>query len=381
MNASPAIKSPNAQATGESVKSFGSLWIRTVPKATWTEYFLGAEPGRESPTCHWVADLSAFLAEFDATLVELDVFGDESLLEAMRAALAESVAADFPVSLLVDDGTRRYSSGGLLARAVVGVKVEPIWYQARKMGFRFEDDTAAYCYLGGLVPADATQDGAGQTRQVMLDIKGGLQAAGMGFRDVMRTWYYLDGILSWYDDFNRARTAFFKEHDVFSRLMPASTGIGIANASGKLVLAKVHAARPKNEGFAVRVAESPLQGSAYAYGSAFSRAVELTLPRGRLLHVSGTASIAPSGETEYLDDVAAQIRRTLDVVAGILQHAGMDGPDAVRGIAYFRHAKDLGLWEAVRQAFNLPPQAVIVVRADICRDDLLFELELEAAKA
>ena len=229
------------------------------------------------------------------------------------------------------------------------------------------------------MPDDGSQDGAGQTTQVMASIKDALLDSGMVFRDVVRTWYYLGGILSWYDDFNRARTEFFMKHDVFSLRMPASTGIGIANATGKLVLAKVHAMRPKHDGFVVSVAGSPLQGSAYAYGSAFSRALEFSSPEGRTLHISGSASIDPAGETEYVGDIKAQIRRTLEVVAAILQEAGMEWSDAVRGIAYFRHAKDMVLWEAARQSLGLPLQVEIVVHADVCRDDLLFELELEAA--
>jgi enamine deaminase RidA (YjgF/YER057c/UK114 family) len=360
---------------------FGSLWSRAVPKAGWTEFLLGAIPGPESAPARWLADLSDFLEQTGACLVELDVFGDDLLIGEVRETLAESDLAGFPVSLLINDSNRSPMGGGLLIRAVLGVAVEPVIYHGATIGFRFEDENAAYCYLGGLVPADAGQDGAGQTTQVMSMIKGALQGCGMVFRDVVRTWYYLDGILSWYDDFNRARTEFFKEHDVFSLRMPASTGIGIANASGKLVLAKVHALRAKNDSCQVRVAGSPTQGCAYAYGSAFSRALELSSPEGRTLHISGSASIAPSGETEYVDDVDAQIRRTLEVVEAILHHAGMDWSDAVRGIAYFRHAKDMALWDAARYPLNLPLPSEIVVHADVCRDDLLFELELEAAKA
>ena len=356
----------------------GSLWVRSAPKADWTEYFLGALPGGACPS-EWLADLSAFLEQSGATLVELDVFGDPRLMGDVREALAASGFAAFPVSLLMHDEQAEGASGGMLVRAVRGVPVHPVVYQGTTLGYRFEDESAVYCYLGGLVPSDAAQDGAQQTTEVMTLIEGALKVVGMVFQDVVRTWYYLDGILSWYDDFNRARTEFFKDHDVFSLRMPASTGIGIANASGKLVLAKVHALRPKNAACSVRVAGSPLQGCAYAYGSAFSRALELVSPGARSLHISGTASIAPSGETEYIDDVSAQIQRTLDVVQAILHDAGMDWTDTVRGIAYFRHAKDLTLWDAARAALKLPQPVELVVFADICRDDLLFELELEAA--
>jgi len=259
-------------------EAFGSLWSRAIPKAGWTEFLLGSIPAANSSATTWVTDLSGFLTQTGATLVELDVFGDARLTAEVHAALAASPFAAFPASLLLNDSNGGPLAGGLLVRAVLGVAVEPVVYHGTTIGFRFEDQNAAYCYLGGLVPEDATQDGAGQTTQVMSTIKAALQAGGMVFRDVVRTWYYLDGILAWYDDFNRARTEFFKKHDVFSLRMPASTGIGIANASGKLVLAKVHAMRPKHDGFGVRVADSPLQGCAYAYGSAFSRALELSSP-------------------------------------------------------------------------------------------------------
>ena len=126
---------------------------------------------------------------------------------------------------------------------------------------------------------------------------------------------------------------------------------------------------------------SPLQGSSYSYGSAFSRAVTLTTPAGVTLHISGTASIAPDGETEHLDDVNAQITRTMEVVEAILREAGMDWSHAVRGIAYFNDAANLHLWEPVRAAYQLPEAMAVVVHADICRTDLLFELELEARRS
>jgi len=71
----------------------------------------------------------------------------------------------------------------------------------------------------------------------------------------------------------------------------------------------------------------------------------------------------------------------LEVVAGILRQAGMDWCDVVRGIAYFRHAEDMALWDAARRTLSLPLQVELVVHADVCRDNLLFELELEASTA
>lgn len=373
---------PCVQAPLETAPTYGSLWLRAIPRQGWTEYLLGATPATHPNPARWATDLGNFLIETGAALVELDAFGDTALIDDLRQALAKWLDPGFPVSFMLSPGNHAPDGGGLLVRAILGTPVHPVTLGEAVVGFRFEDESAAYCYLGGMVPvATPDADGAGQTLEVMATIKTCLENCGMTFRDVQRTWYYLDGILAWYDDFNRTRTAFFNEHDVFSRLMPASTGIGIANSTGLLPLAKVHAARAKSPRFEVRVAESPLQGSAYAYGSAFSRAVTITTPAGTTLHISGTASIAPGGETEHLDDVQAQITRTMEVVEAILRHAGMDWSHAVRGIAYFHDAADLPLWEPVRRAYQLPEHMAVVVHADVCRHDLLFELELEAWRA
>jgi len=52
----------------------------------------------------------------------------------------------------------------------------------------------------------------------------------------------------------------------------------------------------------------------------------------------------------------------------------------MRGVAYFRDAEETQHWETVRAAWGIPAHAVLAVHADVCRDDLLFELELEASR-
>lgn len=359
--------------------SHGSLWFRSIARQGWVEYLLGAAPGANP--AQWAADLENFLLETGAELVELDAFGDDALLNRLRHALLKWLPAGFPLSMMQNSGNHAPHAGGMLARAVAGTPVTPVMCGSSLAGFRFEDADAAYCYLGGLVPIRETSASGGvQTLEVMTMIKSCLEAAGMTFRDVVRTWYYLDDILSWYGEFNATRNRFFTEHEVFSKLMPASTGIGIANDTGLLPLAKVHACRAKSSALRVAVAESPLQNSAYNYGSAFSRAVTVATPAGVTLHVSGTASIDAAGDTIHVDQVAEQISCTMQVVDAILRAAGMDWSHAVRGVAYFNDAANLPMWEPVRAAWGLPPHVCVNVHADVCRPDLLFELELEAFK-
>ena len=374
--------SPSVHTPVESARFFGSLGLNFIPKGGWTECLLASVAGADGNPSRWAADLANFLLETGANVVEVDGFGDERLIGELETAIAKTLGTAFPASYLIRSGNHGPYAGGILVRAVLGTAVSPVTREdGRTIGFHLEDDYAHHCYLGGITSDHHDLDGAVQTLEVLESIRSGLATVGMNFRDVLRTWFYLDDILAWYDGFNSARTAFLTEHDVFSRLMPASTGIGIANSTGGLTLAKAHACRSKSSNLQVRVADSPLQGSAYSYGSAFSRAVEISTPDGRTLHISGTASIAPSGETEHIGDVQSQIHRTMEVVEAILRHAGMDWSNAVRGIAYFSNAADQHLWEATRTAYHLPSNIELVVHADICRHDLLFELELEAVES
>jgi enamine deaminase RidA (YjgF/YER057c/UK114 family) len=200
----------------------------------------------------------------------------------------------------------------------------------------------------------------------------------MHFGHVVRTWFYNDRILDWYDAFNHVRTEFFRRHGITR--MPASTGVGAANPSGSALVAKALAVLPKSDAATIRPVESPLQCDAFAYGSAFSRAMEVATTVARTIYVSGTASIAPGGKTIYAGSTLRQIDTTMEVVDALLANAGMTLADTTRAIAYFRHAADMHLWDEYRRARRLPEIPVIVTQCDICRDDLLFEIELDAAR-
>jgi len=140
------------------------------------------------------------------------------------------------------------------------------------------------------------------------------------------------------------------------------------------------ALKPKSEEVKVSQIASPLQSSARDYGSSFSRAVEVACPDHRRLYVSGTASIDKAGDTVFLDDCRAQVKKTMEVVDAILRSREMDWADVTRALAYFKDAKDAPLLEAYRQESDLAPFPVIVAENDVCRHDLLFEIEIDAVK-
>jgi hypothetical protein len=71
----------------------------------------------------------------------------------------------------------------------------------------------------------------------------------------------------------------------------------------------------------------------------------------------------------------------MEVISAILCARGMDFNDVTRATAYFEHPlfKDyFDAWCAKRDLEGMP---VVSIHADVCRSDLLFELELDAYKA
>lgn len=248
------------------------------------------------------------------------------------------------------------------------------------VGVCYEDEHAEYCLLTGILPPDLTASREAQTTAVFEGIEDALKDADMTFDDVARTWLYMDDILDWYDPFNRARDAFFRSRRVYDGLIPASTGIGSANLYGAAFTACAIAVKPKTDAVYVIPVDSPLQCAARDYGSSFSRAVEIGTPEYRSLLISGTASIEPGGATAFVDDVPKQIQLTLDVVEGILKARDMDWSNTTRAVMYLKKPEYLADWNAWLKKNHLENLPLINIVADVCRDDLLVELELDAIK-
>lgn len=243
-----------------------------------------------------------------------------------------------------------------------------------------EDDHARWAFVSGVAPAALWAPAPVQALEAFERAEAALRLAGLDFRHVFRTWVFVDDILGWYDELNQARTSFYRERRVFEGLVPASTGIGAANPVGAAIALDLLAVAPKDDCVSVKRLASPLQCPALDYGSSFSRAVEITEPGLRRVLVSGTASIAADGTTAHVGDVCAQTDLTLDVVEAILRSSGMDWPDVTRAVAYFRRAEDSPVLEDRWSSRGGPDLPVIVTESVICRDELLFEIEVDAAQ-
>jgi enamine deaminase RidA (YjgF/YER057c/UK114 family) len=351
--------------------------IAALRRGGCTDHFLTALPGPGDDFSSLSRRLASVLRGLGAGIVSMEIFGIPGGHEPELNDIFGGVA--WPVTWVEEGCAHPDALSGIQVWAVTGPAVTPVMVGGRIVGTTFDADGLQYCRLGGLVPADLSQNRAVQTRAVFDLMVDGLAAAGMQFAQVLRTWFYNHDMLEWYDTFNDVRTSFFCENGVFDGLVPASTGIGGGNAAGAALTAGLLAVKPRSgSSVAPFAVPSPLQCPALDYGSSFSRGVEFEAGGFRRLYISGTASIEPGGLSVHIDDVDAQVALTMDVVLAILDSRGMTWDDVSRAIAYFKCGSEVSSFHRCCAERGIPPMPVLCTNTDICRDDLLFEIELDA---
>ena len=346
-----------------------SLHHKTIEHSGWVESQVTLDGPVSSD------DLLQALGELPAgpesTVLGVDLFGTDKEIAGMEAVVKQA-GITAPVTSVISSAP---GCGGMQFAAATGIEPVPIILRDRISGYLIEGPGTRHCILGGLLPGNPEASREDQTRELFGTIEEALAFAGLSFEHVVRTWFYNEDILDWYREFNDVRTEFFQHHAI--RRMPASTGIGARNPAGTALTGKAVAVKSGPGEVLIQAICSPLQCDAFAYGSAFSRALEVSDSCSRLLYISGTASIEPGGRSAHEGDPAAQIELTMNVVSAILGEAGMRFEDTTRAIAYFRDPSHIPLWEAY--CHNLPPLPLVSLGCHVCRDDLLFEIELDAS--
>lgn len=358
------------------------LEVVTLSRQGLAEVFLTCRPRPGEETEPLFERFSRVLQEREARILKQTVFGACSAHAAAQQALTRAWGVvDWPITWIEGLPCTDSEVAGIQAHAVVGAPVETLYQGGRAVGRVFSDQLARYCILGGILPFTLTSDRPTQARQVFEGLEAALKSAGMECTDVVRTWLFLDRILDWYGEFNPVRTRFFAERQLFDALVPASTGIGGANADGAALVAEAFAVQPFDHRVHAQEVVSPLQCPARAYGSSFSRAVEVASPGVRRLLISGTASIEPGGRSAHEGDIDAQVDLTMRVVEAILVSRGMGFGDVTRAIAYVKHAADAPALARYCGARGIPAFPLILAQDDVCRDELLFEIEVDAIVA
>jgi enamine deaminase RidA (YjgF/YER057c/UK114 family) len=353
-----------------------NLHIVESPHDGVKSYFITAQATEQ--TMQQVFDrVTAEMEKRKARIAFQYLFGGRRFYPQAVSAIKE---LNWPLTLLHGDGCLDGTITGTQFIALSGVELNPVIDGERLVGNWYETEDARYCLLGDIRADDLTLSREDQARAVFEKMESLLQQADLVFTDIVRTWIYLKDLLKWYDEFNAVRTRFFEERGVFDHRVPASTGIGAGSAMGENMVSALLAVKPKNDRVNLCAVPSPLQCPAIDYKSSFSRAVEIDRPGSRLLIISGTASIEPGGETAHIGNCEKQIELTMEVVHAILASRGMDWSDTSRAIAYFKDISDAPLLTAYCDRHQLPELPVAISHADVCRHDLLFEIELDAVK-
>ncbi len=254
----------------------------------------------------------------------------------------------------------------------------PLFDGKAQVGLVWEEELGRFCLLTDVVPSNTKVTLGEQTDAVFRCIESRLTLTGFTYLNVIRTWFYLDNIHHWYGEFNRVRNQFYRERGLLGRA-PASTAVGAGNADSVSICAHVLAFEPRSPLTRISNADSPLQGSALDYGSAFSRALKLTWPAGQRLYISGTASIDSLGNTLHVGDATAQVVESFRVAQALLRHHGFGTNDVTRALAYIPSGVDVGM---VRRHWHAEfPFPFAFLQADICRANLEFELEMLAEQS
>ena len=131
---------------------------------------------------------------------------------------------------------------------------------------------------------------------------------------------------------------------------------------------------PQNDSLTSRRRVS--SGSPYEGKIGICRAIRT----GNIITVSGTAPIAPDGNTSAVGDAYGQAKRCIEIIKTAIEELGGTLEHVVRTRMMIT---DAGLWEEVGRAHGeffgtIRPAATIVVVKGFVRDDWLVGIEADA---
>jgi len=362
-----------------------NLDIRTIESASATEFYISATPGPKAPledqAREIFSNISDVLTTENAEILQERLIGTEGAMEPLYQArsaaygnLDDGVA---PAQLVGKEGLSGPIAGVQVHAVRSKGKPEVIGLEGNLCGRILRVPGRAYLALSGISDLQSDKP-AQQARAMMQKVETALRKLGADFLAVPRTWMWLRDILDWYDDFNAVRTSFFKDWGLIGegtrQTMPASTGIGLGPANGGHCAMDLMAVLEPTD-CTKYLTTTGKQHSAFDYGSAFSRAARSVMPAGDAVWVSWTASIDADGTTTHVGDPAGQIDATIEAVRAVLSEMQTDEKDLVHVIAYCKTPEVERAFEPTRKALNWP---WITTICDVCRPDLLFEIEATA---
>ncbi len=378
-----------------STDQIGAATLHSVALGTDAAYFTlvagGAAPAARAATAAY-RQLADALAREGLEIVHERIFCSLDVCERVLAgrAVAMEDVGRAPVTCI--QGRPAWGSGFsgasiMAARGPVELLRDE---RGRPFGRSWRVDGAKFTLLqslhGRADDPDADNSPPAQATRMFDLAEGALRRLGTDYHSVARTWLYVSDILSWYGDLNKSRSACYRRFGLMPAqgngriLLPASTGIEGDTPSGAAVTMDLLAAGLE-PGSSVEIHQmtNPRQKDAFAYGSAFSRGAAVRAPGGTWISFSGTAAIDEAGVSCHPGDFRAQMHMTLDVVEALIGQEGASLSDICNATLFLKEARFAAECRQVLRERGLEGLPGVPVVADVCRDDLLFEMDGTAA--
>jgi chorismate lyase / 3-hydroxybenzoate synthase len=219
---------------------------------------------------------------------------------------------------------------------------------------------------------------AAESRRLYLEALHAVTRA--GFPHLVRIWNYLPDINAGIDEaehyrqFCAGRAAALAELQLDPGGLPAASALG-ATAGQPLQLTFLASRVPG------RHLDNPRQVSPHQYPPQYGRSpptfARATLFGHRLI-ISGTAAIV-GHESQHPGDIHRQLSCTADNLLLLMDHACAEGDarrvDDLHARVYLRHSEHLE-WARAALCADLPNlTSAVFLRADVCRSELLLEVE------
>jgi len=119
------------------------------------------------------------------------------------------------------------------------------------------------------------------------------------------------------------------------------------------------------------------------YNKSFSRGIKIRYGKVIFLFISGTASVNKDGKSCHAKNFPAQTKRVFDNLTGLLQSEKANWRDVVQTRCYLKNMRYYEKFNRYRNWFyeklKLNPfPASVCVQANLCRPELLVEIEAVA---
>jgi len=357
---------------------------------------MDADPGQSAEEIY--NRIAKLLSTFESKIIHERCFGSiefqTQILEARSHAIrGYGMETNTPVTFIEGESCLGSKFAGVQIRALIpgsDTRIRMILDRGIPKGCAWNHNGSTFLILqnvdGGNINEIKRTDRKFQSEAMFHQADRLLRAEGASYKDVVRTWIYISDILDWYDDFNKVRNHCYSEYGFLGSTnselqaeqiyIPASTGIEGRNPSGLPVTMDVFAVN-RSPGSDIQIC--PIYGvkqrSPFRYGSAFSRATVVKEPGSKLILISGTASIDEQGKSMFIGDSAAQIRQTLSVISELVASENATLQDLCETTVFIKRKEDFAVFQKVIEDMGISNIPSVNVLADVCRDELLFEID------